>query len=69
LGLITHYILVIANETQDQRSGELHAIKQRHLDIRTGRGSLPRMVRLFVPQGETAFLECAIEKGGEYTEG
>jgi len=28
LGLITHYILVIANETQDQRSGELHAMKE-----------------------------------------
>jgi hypothetical protein len=25
--------------------------------------------RPFVRQGETAFLECAIEKGGEYTEG
>jgi hypothetical protein len=40
-----------------------------HLDVRTGRGSLHRMVRPSVRQGETAFLECAIEKGGEYTKG
>lgn len=42
---------------------------RRHLDVRIGRGSLHRMVRPFVRQGETAFLECAIEKAGEYTEG
>jgi len=50
----------IARTTRDDPS---------HLDVGTGRGSLHRKVTPCVPQGETAFLECAIEKGGEYTEG
>lgn len=57
------------NETQVQRSRELHAMRPSHLEVRTGRGSPHRMVRPSVRQEETAFLECAIEKGGEYTKG